>query len=366
MGYGQCSMEGLAMSDVFWRGKKVLVTGHTGFKGSWLTLLLHGMGARVVGYSLSPSTQPNLYTLVGVDELCEKSYIADIRDADSLKKAFLETKPDIVLHLAAQPLVRQSYSDPVETYTTNVIGTVHVLEAIRETPSVRVCVVVTTDKCYENREQDYAYCESDPLGGHDPYSSSKACAEIVVAAYRRSFFEGGVSVSTARAGNVIGGGDWSEDRLIPDAVKAFAAGESFSVRNPKAIRPWQHVLDPLVGYLQLAEKQWNSPEEYSRAFNFGPDPKHRVEVREVADILTQSWGEGAHWEAMDSREDAPHEAAQLALDISQTCERVGWKPRFSYQEAIARTALWYKKLIKNPAAARTLCEEDINLYYTSL
>ena len=359
-------MESLAMSNTFWKDKKVFITGHTGFKGSWLTLLLHRMGARVVGYSLAPSTQPNLYTAAGIGELCEKSYIADVRDADTLQHALVETQPDIVLHLAAQPLVRPSYKDPVGTYATNIMGTVHLLEAIRVTPSVKVCVIVTTDKCYENREQDYAYREHDPLGGYDPYSSSKACAEIATAAYRRSFFEEGVSISTARAGNVIGGGDWSEDRLVPDAVKAFAAGKTFFVRNPKSIRPWQHVLDPLMGYLQLAEKQWSNPKEYSQAFNFGPNSEHRVEVCEVADILTSCWGEGARWEVLKSKEIAPHEALLLTLDISQACERIGWKPRFSYQDAIVRTALWYKQFMKNPTSARKLCEEDINLYYESL
>ncbi|OGG41653.1 CDP-glucose 4,6-dehydratase [Candidatus Kaiserbacteria bacterium RIFCSPHIGHO2_01_FULL_46_22] len=350
------------MTTSFWKGKTVFITGHTGFKGSWLTLLLTNLGARVVGYSLSPATEPNLFTLAKIEELCDRSYIGDIRDLVVLRDAMQAAKPDIVMHLAAQPLVRQSYTDPVGTYSTNVMGTVNVLEAVRATPSVRACLVITSDKCYENQEWHYAYRESDALGGYDPYSNSKACAELVVSAYRRSFFLNGVSVATARAGNVIGGGDWAEDRLVPDAMKAFSIAEPFVVRHPDAIRPWQHVLEPLMGYLALVERQWNKPEKYADAFNFGPHPHQQATAGDIAQLLVRYWGDDARFKIVESGANAAHEAGRLILDISRTCARLDWKPRFDHEQAISRTVNWYKGIIKNPEAARELCNIDINAY----
>lgn len=354
------------MNDQFWKGKTVFVTGHTGFKGGWLVIWLHRMGARVVGYSLAPQVTPNLYSLARIGELCVQEHIADIRDLTTLTKAMQEANPDIVMHLAAQPLVRQSYIDPVETYSTNVMGTVHVLEAVRATPSVRSCLVVTTDKCYENKEWNYGYRETDTLGGHDPYSNSKACAELVVSAYRRSFFTEGVSLSSVRAGNVIGGGDWSEDRLVPDAMKAFTQEKPFVVRNPQSIRPWQHVLEPLAGYLELVERQWNEPMQYSEAFNFGPYPHQVVSVGEVADLLVEGWGADARWEQQVSDVPASHEAGRLMLDISHTCARLAWAPKLTVSQAIARTVDWYKKNSEQPDSARQLCQNDITFYNTIL
>ncbi len=329
-----------AFGGVF-SGKTVFVTGHTGFKGSWLSLWLLELGAKVVGLALPPETQPNLYDQLGLQNLMD-SRMGDVRDLDLVQKILRETRPEIVFHLAAQPLVRRSYGDPLETFSVNVLGTAHLLEAVRKTDSVRVCQVITTDKCYENREIDYAYKETDPLGGKDPYSASKACAEMVVSSYRASFFSkpGAPSLSSTRAGNVIGGGDWAKDRLIPDCARALIAGHPISVRNPQAVRPWQFVLDPLSGYLRLASLQWADAQKYSEAWNFGPRLGSARCVGEVVDLVLKAWGAGEKRDAIDPS--SPHEAGLLQLDSSKAMERLHWKPVYDLKAAIARTMEWYR------------------------
>jgi CDP-glucose 4,6-dehydratase len=327
-----------------WTERKVFVTGHTGFKGSWLSLWLAGLGARIRGYALDPETEPNLFSCGSVARDIE-DVRGDIRDAARLESALTSFAPEVVFHLAAQPLVRRSYADPVGTLSTNVIGTAQVLEAVRKAPSVRAVVCVTSDKCYENREWVWPYRETDPLGGYDPYSSSKACAEIVCAAYRNSFFppekivEHGVALATARAGNVIGGGDWSIDRLIPDLIRGFQSGEPVKIRNPKAVRPWQHVLDPVYGYLLLAEKMLTSPAKYSQAFNFGPNDEDAWPVEKIASRLSTLHRDGPHW-ICDSGP-AVHEAGLLRLDSSKARVELGWSPRLHLEEALEWTIEWY-------------------------
>ena len=308
------------MNPKFWAGKRVFVTGHTGFKGAWLALWLTSLGARVAGYALRPTTAPSLWQLVE-EKAGISSTIADIRDLAALLKAVESFQPEIVLHLAAQSLVRPSYEDPVGTYATNVMGTVHVLEAVRRARGVRAVVNVTSDKCYENLETGQAYRESDPMGGRDPYSSSKGCAELVTAAYRASFYGGGPALASARAGNVIGGGDWAADRIVPDTVRAVVAGEAVKVRNPRAIRPWQHVLEPLAGYLQLAERLCEAPGEYAEGWNFGPNDEDAVPVETIVSTVTRLWGPPARWEA--DRKEHPHEAHFLKLDSSKARKRLG-------------------------------------------
>ncbi|WP_028213190.1 CDP-glucose 4,6-dehydratase [Paraburkholderia mimosarum] len=334
------------MTDsAFWRGKKVFLTGHTGFKGSWLTLWLQALGARITGYSLAPSTEPNIFTLARVGDGIE-SIIGDIRNRESLFNAIREAAPEVVIHMAAQPLVRESYVNPVETYETNVLGTVHLLEAVRHVPSVRSVVIVTTDKCYENREWEWGYRENEAMGGYDPYSSSKGCTELVTAAYRSSFFnptaydEHGVAIASARAGNVIGGGDWAVDRLIPDIVRAIGNGETVSIRNPKAIRPWQHVLEPLSGYLVLAESLYITGPRHADAWNFGPNDSDAQPVQAIVERLTSQWGENARW-ALDGNEH-PHEATYLKLDCSKARARLGWRPRWNLDRTIDNIVGWYK------------------------
>jgi CDP-glucose 4,6-dehydratase len=324
----------------FWHGKRVLVTGHTGFKGSWLTLWLSSMGAEVSGYALAPPTTPSVFTELGLAHGIG-SVVADVRDAQRLKDALVAAEPDIVLHLAAQPLVRHSYADPVGTYATNVLGTVHLLEAVRGCPGVRVVVNVTSDKSYENREWEWGYRETDPMGGHDPYSSSKGCSELITAAYRSSFFrDGATALASARAGNVIGGGDWAEDRLVPDILRAFAGGAKAEIRNPDAIRPWQHILEPLSGYLALAERLWHDGAAYAEAWNFGPFDADARRVSWIADALAREWGDDAAWVA-DERQH-PHEATYLKLDISKAQQRLGWRPRWSLEEALGRVVAWHR------------------------
>ena len=327
--------------DGVFSGKTVLVTGHTGFKGSWLSTWLLELGAKVVGLALAPETKPNLYDQLGLDRLMN-SRLGDMRDAAFVEKVFQETRPEIVFHLAAQPLVRRSYQQPVETFAVNVLGTAHLLEAARKTPSVRVCEVITTDKCYENREKDYAYREDDKLGGHDPYSASKAAAEIVVSSYRSSFFSksGAASVSSTRAGNVIGGGDWSEDRLIPDCARALIAHQLITIRNPHSVRPWQFVLDPLSGYLRLASLQWQEPARYAEAWNFGPRLGLARCVGDVVDLVLKAWGSGKRVDAVDPS--APHEAGLLQLDSSKAEARLKWQPAYDLEEGIKRTMEWYR------------------------
>lgn len=323
----------------FWAGRRVFVTGHTGFKGSWLTLWLATMGARVEGYALAPETRPSLWQLFG-DLPGVESTIADIRDLEALERAMHAFQPEIVFHLAAQALVRASYDDPVGTYATNVMGTVNILEAARRCPGVKAAVIVTSDKCYENRERPQGYREEEAMGGRDPYSSSKGCAELVTAAYRSSFFAAGAAIASARAGNVIGGGDWATDRIVPDIVRAVAAGEAVRVRNPNAVRPWQHVLEPLSGYLMLAERLCASPAEFAEAWNFGPGDADAVSVETVVTSMARLWGPSVRWKADAGPH--PHEAGFLRLDSSKARGRVDWRPRLRLDAALDWTVTWYK------------------------
>ena len=339
----------------FWRGKRVLLTGHTGFKGGWLALWLHRLGAQVTGLALAPDTQPNLFELARIGELAAH-HIVDLRDAAAVAATVKAAQPEIVLHLAAQPLVRASYREPLATFSTNVMGTAHLLEALRGEASVRVAVAVTTDKVYANREWPYPYREGDALGGHDPYSASKAAAEIVAASYRDSFLKAqGVALATARAGNVIGGGDWSEDRLIADAVRAWQAGTPLAIRRPQAVRPWQHVLDPLAGYLRLAERLWDDP-ALAGAYNFGPRTDEAATVREVIGIARDAYGSGEC--VFGDGSEGPHEAGWLALEVARAREALGVASRWPLREAVTRTMQWYRALAQG-ADARALCEADI-------
>jgi CDP-glucose 4,6-dehydratase len=346
------------MSRDFWRGKRVFLTGHTGFMGGWLTLWLHRLGARVTGVALPPSTQPSLFERAKVTEVVE-SHFCDIRDVAALATLVREAEPEIVLHLAAQPLVRASYHLPLETFATNIMGTAHLLDALRGLDSVRVAVTVTTDKVYRNLEWPYPYREDDALGGHDPYSASKAASEIVVASYRDAFLsEQGVTVATVRAGNVIGGGDWSEDRLIPDAVRAWGGGKPLVIRRPQAFRPWQHVLEPLAGYLMLAEKLWHQS-DLAGAYNFGPETHQAATVREVVELARAAYGQGeVLW---GDGTEGPHEAGWLALEIAKARVALGVTPRWALPEAVSRTMNWYRRLAEG-ADARALCETDIADY----
>ncbi|NNU43659.1 CDP-glucose 4,6-dehydratase [Ramlibacter montanisoli] len=339
----------------FWRGKQVLLTGHTGFKGAWLAIWLHRLGARVTGIGLEPATQPSLFSLAQVAQLCS-SQICDIRDPSALAARVRPAEPQIVLHLAAQPLVREGYARPVDTFATNVMGTAHLLEALRGMSGVRVALVITTDKVYRNLEQPYPYREDDALGGHDPYSASKAACEIVTASYRDAFLRAqGVTVATARAGNVIGGGDWSADRLLPDAVKAWASGTPLQIRRPDAIRPWQHVLEPLAGYLALAERAWSDP-GVCGGWNFGPLTHEAATVKTVVELARGEWP-GAQVHYGDGSE-GPHEAGWLALEIAKARSALGFRPRWSLAEGVRRTMAWYLQQ-RDGAAARALCEAEI-------
>ena len=340
MGRQKPALESLVISSSFWPGKRVLVTGHTGFKGGWLALWLQRLGARVMGYSLPAPTQPSLFETARISESVQ-GVIADVRDLARLKAAFQEFSPEIVFHLAAQPLVRASYDEPVETYSTNLLGTVHVLEAVRLTKSVRSAVMVTTDKCYENHESDTGYRETDRLGGHDPYSNSKACAELATDSYRRAFLSGNgtAAVASARAGNVIGGGDWARDRLIPDLVRAAVSGRQLVLRNPKSTRPWQHVLEPLSGYLMLAQRLWNDRARYAEAWNFGPRDSDARTVEAVVTLAARSWGGGLKW-AVDTGPQ-PHETRMLKLDCSKAAS-VGWHPLLGAEQAVEWAMEWYR------------------------
>lgn len=354
------------MNTAFWPGKKVFLTGHTGFKGSWLSLWLQKLGATVTGYALAPPTQPSLFAQARVADGMH-SIIADVRDAASLTHALQQSQAEIVIHMAAQPLVRYSYVQPVETYATNVMGVVHLLEAVRQTPSVRAVVNVTTDKCYENREWPWGYREIEPMGGHDPYSSSKGCAELVTAAYRNSYFnpekyaEHGVALATARAGNVIGGGDWAEDRLIPDILRAFESGKPVCIRNPHAIRPWQHVLEPLSGYLLLAEKLYTGQENYAEAWNFGPTDQDAQSVGWIVERMCEQWGESACWYPDEGEH--PHEAHYLKLDCSKARSRLGWQPRWSLAQALDHILAWHRAYREGHDMARlSLAQIDDYLF----
>ena len=344
----------------FWRGRSVFLTGHTGFKGGWLSTWLLALGARVAGYALAPDTTPSYFERCGLAERLA-SRDGDINDAGALEAALGAARPSIVFHLAAQSLVRRSYRAPVETFATNVLGTARLLEAARRTPSVEAVVVVTSDKCYDNRERREGYREGDPLGGHDPYSASKAAAELVTAAYRRSFFAEGARVATVRAGNVIGGGDWAEDRLVPDAMRALARGETVRVRNPSAVRPWQHVLEPLGGYLTLAERLVES-DAFATAWNFGPRDEDAVPVAALVELVLGLWGDG-RWQAV-AEATAPHEAGLLRLDWTQARQRLGWRPVLTLKEAAELTVAWYRAAADGatPPALYDLGVEQIASY----
>ncbi len=332
----------------FWLNKKVFITGHTGFKGGWLSLWLTLMGAKVTGFALPPNTIPSMYSLADIESTIFFSQLGDIRDYQSLKSAMIAAAPDVVFHLAAQPLVKYSYQNPIETYQTNVMGTAHVLEAMRNIETIRAALIITTDKCYENNDKQTAYNEMDPMGGFDPYSSSKGCAELVVSAYQRSFFSKQnppLAVATARAGNVIGGGDWSADRLLPDAFKAFDAGKPLLIRNLNAIRPWQHVLEPLAGYLLLAQKLFESGSVYVGGWNFGPDSRSEKPVSEVIELLTRMWGPTAKWQ-QDGTFHA-HEASSLKLDCSKANSCLGWLPQWTLEVALQKTVDWQNAVKAN-------------------
>ncbi len=349
----------MALNRTFWAGRRVFLTGHTGFKGSWLLLMLDMLGAKMTGYSLTPPTDPSLFDMLSLDQLCDH-HIGDIRDLPTMEAALAKAAPDIVIHMAAQPLVRASYATPVETYATNVMGTVNLMDACRRVPSVKTIVVVTTDKCYENLGVSRGYDESDRMGGHDPYSNSKACAELAVAAYRDSFMrEGGIGLASARAGNVIGGGDFAEDRLVPDAVWAFTKGLPLSIRNPRAIRPWQHVLEPLYGYLLLAERTHNDPARYAEGWNFGPAVGDAAPVQTVVDHLADMWGDGACW--VQDPGSHPHEAATLMLDCAKAESELGWVPRFTLEQALQLSIDWYRCAHEKGDVA-ALSKEHVNQY----
>lgn len=343
MGIEACAMESLGMNTQFWRGKHVLVTGHTGFKGGWLSLWLQKLGAIVAGYALPASQPESLFELAAVGDQM-RSVLADIRDRECLQKVFREFRPDVVFHLAAQPLVRASYDEPAETFEINVMGTVNLLEAVRNSDACRVVIIVTSDKCYENREWIWGYRECDPVGGRDPYSSSKGCAELVTAAYRKSFFDGSraalVAAASVRAGNVIGGGDFAKDRIVPDWMAALQNGSVLSIRNPDAVRPWQHVLEPLSGYLLLAEKMWVDPAVYSQAWNFGPPQEDARTVRWLVEKLNECWGEKRAWK-IDGKS-SQHEAQLLLLDSTKARVMLGWKPRWILEQTLEATVNWYR------------------------
>ena len=328
----------MAVDPDFWRGKRVFLTGHTGFKGSWLSLWLQSLGSQVQGYAQAPPTTPSLFEVARVAEGMG-STIDDVRDLAGLQAAMNAFKPDIVIHMAAQALVRLSYAEPVATYATNVMGTVHVLEAVRQTGGVRAVVNVTTDKCYENREWVWGYREDEAMGGHDPYSSSKGCSELVTSAYRRSFFAaGGPALGSARAGNVIGGGDWALDRLVPDVLRAFGQGQPALIRNPHATRPWQHVLEPLSGYLTLAQRLYEQGGEHAEAFNFGPADDDARPVQWIVQRLAERWGADAQWQRDGGQH--PHEAHYLKLDITKARARLGWQPRWPLATALHHIVQW--------------------------
>ena len=350
-------------STRFWRGKRVFLTGHTGFKGSWLSIWLQSLGAQLQGFSLAPPTTPSLFELARVAEGMS-SFSGDIRAGEALNVCMQAFRPDIVLHLAAQPLVGPSYDDPLETYSTNVMGTVNVLEAVRSVETVRVVVNVTTDKCYENRDRRRDFHEDDPMGGHDPYSSSKACSELVTSAYRNSFLRNsGTALASARAGNVIGGGDWTPGRLVPDVLRAFEQGRPALIRSPAAVRPWQHVLEPLSGYLALAEQLWVQSQAFAEGWNFGPRHDDAKPVQWLTSRLAEEWGGGARWEC--DRNVHPHEAAYLSLDISKARERLGWEPSWDLATALTKTVDWHRACMSGEDM-RALCAAQIADYVNSM
>ena len=343
----------------FWQGKRVLLTGHTGFKGGWLSLWLQSLGADVHGFALDAPTTPALFNEARVAEGMTHT-IGDIRDLSAVQIAFAAAQPEIVIHMAAQPLVRLSYQQPVETYATNVMGTVHMLEAARHTPSVRAMVNITTDKCYENREWVWGYREDEPMGGYDPYSNSKGCAELVSSAYRRSFMKDAkIAMATARAGNVIGGGDWAADRLLPDILRALEVQQPVQIRNPHSIRPWQHVLEPLSGYLHLAQSLYEQGQQDAEGWNFGPRDEDAKPVQWIVERMCAAWGDGAKWALQPG--DHPHEAHYLKLDISKARQRLNWTPRWSLDTALARIIDWHQAW-RSGADMRAMCLTQISQY----
>lgn len=349
----------------FFKGKKVLVTGHTGFKGSWLCIWLHELGAEVVGVGLDSFSERDNFVLSGIGSKIKADIRADIRDDKKMKKIFIEHQPEIVFHLAAQPLVRLSYEIPVETYQTNVMGTINIMEAIRATKSVKVGVMITTDKCYDNKEQMEGYKETDPFGGYDPYSSSKGACEVAIQSWRRSFFnpedygkKHTVSLASVRAGNVIGGGDWAKDRIIPDCIRALESTRLIDIRSPKAVRPWEHVLEPLSGYMLLALKMWENPTEYCEGWNFGPEAESVLTVWEVATAIRDNFGFGELRDVSDSN--APHEANLLMLNIEKVKNRLGWEPRLNAKQSVVLTSDWYKRY--KTENVYDLCVEDIDKF----
>lgn len=354
----------MVINKTFWKNKKVLITGHTGFKGSWLSLWLQNMGANVIGYSLPTSTKPNMFEVANVSAGME-SIAGDVRDIEQVTRTVSKYQPEIIIHMAAQSLVRYSYSNPVETYATNVMGTVNILDAVRQIKCVKVVVIVTSDKCYENKEWLWGYRENDPMGGHDPYSSSKGCAELVTSAYRSSFFPvkdyktHGVAVSSVRAGNVIGGGDWSEDRLIPDIMKAFMDKRIVKIRNPNSIRPWQYVLEPLRGYLGLAERLWLHGSGFAEAWNFGPKGEDVRPVSWIIESLSEQWGEDARWELGSTQQ--PHEASHLKLDCSKAQNLLGWESRLDLSTTLQWIVAWYRGY-QQKKNMRNLTEAEIVRY----
>lgn len=348
--------------DNFYKGKKVLVTGHTGFKGSWLSIWLNELGAEVIGVGLNPFSDRDNFVLSKIGDRIKADIRADIRDLSKMKEIFAEYQPEIVFHLAAQPLVRLSYEIPVETYEINVMGTINIMEAIRVTKSVKVGVMITTDKCYDNCERLEGYVETDPFGGYDPYSSSKGACEIAIQSWRRSFFNPDdygkthtVSLASVRAGNVIGGGDWAKDRIIPDCIRALESSKVVNVRSPKAVRPWEHVLEPLSGYMLLAQKMWNNPTEYCEGWNFGPEEDSVLTVWDVASAVIANFGFGELKDVSDK--DAPHEANLLMLNINKAKTRLGWSPRLNAKKTVILTSDWYKRY--NTDNVYDLCVEEI-------
>jgi CDP-glucose 4,6-dehydratase len=364
MEFWECTVEGMEIDKALWKGRKVLVTGHTGFKGSWLSLWLHKLGARVFGFALPAPTSPSHFDLTGIGNSIT-SIIGDIRDLDLLYSVIAQHRPEIIFHLAAQSLVRESYKDPVATYATNVMGTVNLLEATRRADSTRAIVNITTDKCYENKEWVWKYREIDALGGYDPYSSSKACAELVTSSFRSSFFSKASSaqdwpaLASARAGNVIGGGDWAKDRLVPDVIAAFRKGRAATIRSPEAVRPWQHVLDVLHGYLILAQRLFGEGKTFSSPWNFGPDDHDIKPVSWIATHLADRWNRGAKW-VPDTKTHA-HEAKSLKLDSAKARSYLGWKPKLCLSEALEWTVTWYEDLDKG-MPARKITESQISKF----
>jgi CDP-glucose 4,6-dehydratase len=365
MGLGESPLEDLAVTGraqvrpAFWQGKRVLLTGHTGFKGSWLSLWLQSLGAQLRGVALAPPTTPSLFDEADVAANMEHR-IADIRDSGAVQLQLLEFQPEIVIHMAAQSLVRLSYRQPIETYATNVMGTVHVLEAARQAGCVRAIVNITTDKCYENVERTAGYREDEPMGGHDPYSSSKGCVELLSSAWRRSFLrDAGIAIATARAGNVIGGGDWASDRLVPDILRALASGQAVLIRNPDAVRPWQHVLEPLSGYLVLAERLFEQGQAYAEGWNFGPSDADARTVRWIVEHLCKAWGGDARWTLQGGQH--PHEAGYLKLDISKAAQRLQWAPRWHLEAALSHIATWHRAW-REGQDVRAVCMNQISEY----